>query len=101
MLELPSQPCGMSTEEGKDALCDLGKQHGDVHGWRSQVHCLVNLPRHLIPQALLLPRQVSHLEGQGRKEKATQQLGVGLVSHDHPQAAGKGQLNLPQGAEGP
>lgn len=91
----------MSTEEGKDPLCDLRKQCRDVHGWASQVHCLDNLPRHLIPQVLLLLWQVAHLEGQGCKEEATQQLGVGLVSHDHPQTAGKGQLNLPQGTEEP
>lgn len=68
-----------------------------------QVRCLDNLPGHLIPQGIssLLQRRVSHLEGQGRKEEARQQLSVGLVSHHHPQAAGEGQLNLPQGAEGP
>jgi len=101
MLELSRQPRGMSTEEGKDPLCDLGKQHGDVRGWGSRVHDLDNLPGHLIAQVLLLPWQVSHLEGEGCEEEATQQLGVGLVSHDHPQAAGKGQLDLPQRAEGP
>lgn len=59
----------------------------------------INLPGHLIPCILFLPWQVSHLESQGCKEEGTEQVGVGLVSHHHPQAAGKGQLNLPQGPE--
>lgn len=63
----------------------------------SRIACGVTSP----PRALLLPRQLSHLEGQGGEKEATEQLGVGLVSHDHPQAAGEGQPSLPQGAEGP